>query len=62
MPNPDTTNFTFYKAYCFSSLSPTFNQWARLTAADVHALGALLEYEGREPIPLPILSFVLSSE
>lgn len=37
MPNLSFDSLIFYPAYCFS-LSPTYNTWARLTAADVHAL------------------------
>lgn len=37
MPNLSSDSLTFYPAYCFP-LSPTYNTWARLTAADVLAL------------------------
>ena len=45
MPNPPPTPLTFYPAYCFS-LSPTHNTWARLTAAQVHALRGRTGFEG----------------
>lgn len=45
MPNPLPAPLTFYPAYCFS-LSPTHNTWARLTAADVHALRERTGFEG----------------
>lgn len=45
MPKYLSTNPTFYPAYCFS-LSPTYNTWARLTSADVHALKELSGFEG----------------
>ncbi|KAI9841374.1 MAG: hypothetical protein M1837_000757 [Sclerophora amabilis] len=41
-----TNELTFYPAYCHP-LSPTFNVWAKLTAADVHRLGARAGYEGQ---------------
>ena len=37
MPNQHSTSFTFYNAYCFD-LSPTYDVWAKLTVADIHAL------------------------
>ncbi|KAF6230357.1 hypothetical protein HO133_004699 [Letharia lupina] len=46
MPNPLPAPLTFYPAYCFS-LSPTHNTWARLTAADVHALRERTGFEGQ---------------
>lgn len=46
MPNPSSSSFTFYPAYCLS-LSPTYNTWARLTAADVHALQERDGYDGQ---------------
>lgn len=42
MPNLSSDSLIFYPAYCFP-LSLTYNTWARLTAADVHALK---EHEG----------------
>lgn len=45
MPNSLPTSLTFYPAYCFA-LSPTFNTWARLAAADVHALKERAGFEG----------------
>lgn len=50
MPYPDPAILTFYKAYCFRLLSPTYNEWARLTAADVHTLKERPEFEGRDPL------------
>ncbi|KAK0510962.1 hypothetical protein JMJ35_006514 [Cladonia borealis] len=39
MQTPVPTSLTFYPAYCFSlSPTPTYNTWARLTVAEVHAL------------------------
>ena len=46
MPNSDPAPLTFYKAYCFKPLSPTYNEWVRLTAADLHALRERPEFEG----------------
>lgn len=45
MHNPPSATLTFYPAYCFS-LSPTHNTWARLTAAQVHALRERTGFEG----------------
>lgn len=45
MPNPSPISLTFYPSYCYL-LSPTYNTWARLTAADVHALRERAGYEG----------------
>ena len=45
IPIPPPTSLTFYSAYCFS-LSPTHNTWARLTAAQVHALRERTGFEG----------------
>lgn len=45
---------TFYPAYCFA-LSPTLHTWAKLTAADVHALTTRPGFEG-SPQPPPLLS------
>ncbi|KAK4691823.1 hypothetical protein P7C71_g5261, partial [Lecanoromycetidae sp. Uapishka_2] len=47
MPKSLSTTLTFYPAYCFS-LSPTYNTWARLTAADVHALHERPGFEGQK--------------
>ena len=43
MPNLESAPLTFYKADYFP-LSPTYNTWARLTAADVHALKAIPKF------------------
>lgn len=51
MPSPEPAPLTFYKAYCFRSLSPTYNEWARLAAVDVHALRERPEFEGHLFIP-----------
>ncbi len=51
MQSPDPAPLTFHKAYCFRPLSPTYNEWARLTAADVHALRERPEFEGHLSIP-----------
>ena len=48
MQNQPTAPLTFYKAWCFD-LSPTYNTWARLTAADVHALREREGFEGTVP-------------
>lgn len=45
MPHPFPTSLTFYPSYCYP-LSPTYNAWVRLTAADVHALRERAGYEG----------------
>lgn len=45
MPNPSSIALTFYPAYCLP-LSPTYNTWARLTAADVHVLQERAGYDG----------------
>ena len=45
MPKPCHAPLALYPAYCFS-LSPTFNVWARLTAASVHALQERAGFEG----------------
>ncbi len=45
MPTPPPAPLTFYPAYCFP-LSPTHNTWARLTAAQVHALCERTGFEG----------------
>ncbi len=56
MPSPPptlhTSALTFYPSYCYP-LSPTYNTWARLTAADVHALRERAGYEGIYPV-LPL--------
>lgn len=49
MPKTLSAPLTFYPAYCFA-LSPTHNTWARLTAADVHALKERAGFEGMSPI------------
>ncbi|CAF9912421.1 hypothetical protein IMSHALPRED_000311 [Imshaugia aleurites] len=46
MPNPLPAPLKFYPAYCFP-LSPTHNTWARLTAADIHALRERTGFEGQ---------------
>lgn len=38
MPNTNLPSLTFYEPKYYGLLSPTFHKWARLTAADVHAL------------------------
>ena len=45
MPNQPPTSLTFYSAYCFD-LSPTYHEWAKLTAADVHALKEREGFQG----------------
>ena len=45
MPNQPPTSLTFYNAYCFD-LSPTYHEWAKLTAADVHALKEREGFQG----------------
>ena len=45
MPNPPPALLTYYPAYCFP-LSPTHSTWARLTAAQVHALRERTGFEG----------------
>lgn len=52
MPNPFPNPLTFYPSYCYP-LSPTYNTWVRLTAADVHALRERVGYEGTRPSSLP---------
>ena len=44
MPKPPPP--TFYPAYCFT-LSPTHNTWAKMAAADVHALQERAGFEGQ---------------
>ena len=51
MPKESNTTLTFYSAYCFF-LSPTYNTWARLTAADVCALRERAGFEGTRSIDL----------
>ena len=46
MPKKALHPLVFYPAYCFP-LSPTFNSWARLNVADVHALEERPGFEGR---------------
>lgn len=46
---PQPPPLRFYPAYCFA-LSPTYNTWVRLTAADIHSLTPASE------IPLSLLS------
>ncbi|KAL8710321.1 MAG: hypothetical protein Q9220_005091 [cf. Caloplaca sp. 1 TL-2023] len=46
MPNIPSGPLVFYPSYCFA-LSPTFNTWVRLTAADVHGLVARTGFEGQ---------------
>ncbi len=41
----DPLSLKTYPAYCFS-ISPTFNAWVKLTAADVHALTIHRGFEG----------------
>ena len=48
MPNQSSVPFNFYSAYCFD-LSPTYNAWVKLTAADVHALQEREGFEWRKP-------------
>lgn len=49
MPHPSPTSLIFYPSYCYP-LSPTYNAWVRLTAADVHALRERAGYEGTPTI------------
>ncbi|KAI4150913.1 MAG: hypothetical protein L6R39_002127 [Caloplaca ligustica] len=46
MRNTPSGSLVFYPHYCFQH-SPTYNTWARLTAADVHALRARPGFEGQ---------------
>ena len=46
MPNQLSAPINFYNAYCFD-LSPTYNAWVKLTAADVHALQEREGFEWR---------------
>jgi len=46
MPISPHPPLTFYPAYCFP-LAPTHNTWAKLTAADVHALRERSGFEGQ---------------
>ena len=48
MPKPLPVPLIFYPAYCFS-LSPTYDTWARLTVAEVHALEEREGFEGTSP-------------
>ncbi|KAI9780754.1 MAG: hypothetical protein M1839_006541 [Geoglossum umbratile] len=43
--NPPNPPLQFYPSYCFVN-SPTYHVWAKLTAADVHALTARPEFVG----------------
>lgn len=47
MPNQLSAPLNFYNAYCFD-LSPTYNAWVKLTAADVHALQEREGFEWRK--------------
>ena len=46
MPISPHPPLTFYPAYCFP-VAPTHNTWAKLTAADVHALRERSGFEGQ---------------
>ncbi|KAL8797171.1 MAG: hypothetical protein Q9195_000638 [Heterodermia aff. obscurata] len=46
MPDESSVPCKFYGAYCFD-LSPTYNAWIKLTAADVHALQEREGFEWR---------------
>ena len=46
MPSPPPPSLTFYPAYCFP-FSPIHNTWAKLSAADVHALQERPGFEGQ---------------
>ena len=56
MPKNPPVPLTFYPAYCFS-LSPTYDTWARLTVAEVHALTEREGFEGTIPQYSLILVF-----
>ncbi|KAI9806033.1 MAG: hypothetical protein M1833_004440 [Piccolia ochrophora] len=45
-PSPWPPGLPRYPAYCFSR-SPTYNVWARLTAAEIHRLCSYQGYEGQ---------------
>ncbi|CAF9931613.1 MAG: hypothetical protein HETSPECPRED_008144 [Heterodermia speciosa] len=47
MPTQSSVPCKFYSAYCFD-LSPTYNVWVKLTAADVHALQEQEGFEWRK--------------
>ena len=47
MHNQPSVPLNFYSAYCFD-LSPTYNAWVKLTAADVHALQEREGFEWRK--------------
>ncbi|MCJ1397849.1 hypothetical protein MMC11_001045 [Xylographa trunciseda] len=44
---PPSPSLAFYPAYCFPA-SPTFSTWAKLTAADVHALTTREGFEAQK--------------
>ncbi|MCJ1314494.1 hypothetical protein MMC25_008176 [Agyrium rufum] len=46
--HPLQRDLTFYPAYCFN-VSPTYNTWVKITAADVHNLYELPEHQGKPP-------------